>query len=130
MMCFANGNAVEIASTSSMRDPNCPQSVPWLARMAEDGSLTVLRIWQERSGFHYHYSIYQVECSRNLIFQRGSQMEQIFQGLIDRTRADPWPETQSIAHPATIRILRLASKAESVRVPLCSLRRSGAVARS
>jgi hypothetical protein len=42
---------------------------------------------QERSGFHYHYSIYQVECSRNLIFQRGSQMEQIFQGLIDRTRA-------------------------------------------
>ena len=42
---------------------------------------------QERSGFHYHYSIYQVECSRNLIFQRGSQMEQIFQGRIDRTRA-------------------------------------------
>jgi hypothetical protein len=42
---------------------------------------------QERSGFHYHYSIYQVECSRNLIFQRGSQMEQIFHGLIDRTRA-------------------------------------------
>jgi hypothetical protein len=42
---------------------------------------------QERSGFHYHYSIYPVECSRNLIFQRGSQMEQIFQGLIDRTRA-------------------------------------------
>jgi len=42
---------------------------------------------QERSGFHYQYSIYQVECSRNLIFKLGSQMEQIFQGLIDRTRA-------------------------------------------
>ena len=42
---------------------------------------------QERSGFRYQYSIYQVECSRNLIFKLGSQMEQIFQGLIDRTRA-------------------------------------------
>jgi hypothetical protein len=42
---------------------------------------------QKKSGFCYQYSVYQVECSRNLIFQRGGQMEQIFQGLIDRTRA-------------------------------------------
>jgi hypothetical protein len=42
---------------------------------------------QQRSGFHYHYSVYQVEYSRNLIFCNGGQMEEIFQGLIDRTRA-------------------------------------------
>ena len=42
---------------------------------------------QQRSGFHYTYSVYQVEYSRNLIFHLGGQMEQVFQGLIDRTRA-------------------------------------------
>ena len=42
---------------------------------------------QQRSGFRYAYSVYQVEYSRNLLFRRGGQMEQIFQGLIDRTRA-------------------------------------------
>jgi hypothetical protein len=42
---------------------------------------------QQRSGFRYQYSIYQVEYSRNLLFHVGGQMEQIFQGLIDRTRA-------------------------------------------
>jgi len=42
---------------------------------------------QERTGFHYAYSIYQVEYSRNLLFARGSQMEQVFQRMVDRTRA-------------------------------------------
>lgn len=42
---------------------------------------------QQRSRFRYQYSIYQVEYSRNLIFRRGGEMEEIFQGLIDRTRA-------------------------------------------
>lgn len=42
---------------------------------------------QQHSGFRYQYSVYQVEYSRNLIFHRGAQMEEIFQGLIDRTRA-------------------------------------------
>jgi hypothetical protein len=41
---------------------------------------------QQGSGFHYQYSVYQVEYSHNLMFQRGGQMEQLFQGLIDRTR--------------------------------------------
>ena len=41
---------------------------------------------QQHSGFRYHYSVYQVEYSRNLIFRSGGQMEEIFQGLIDRTR--------------------------------------------
>jgi hypothetical protein len=41
---------------------------------------------QKRTRFRYQYSIYQIEYSRNLIFRRGGQMEEIFQGLIDRTR--------------------------------------------
>ena len=42
---------------------------------------------QERTGFHYAYSVYQVEYSRNLLFHQGGQLEQVFQRLIDRTRA-------------------------------------------
>jgi hypothetical protein len=41
---------------------------------------------QEKTGFHYDYSVFQGEYSRNLLFQRGSEMERIFQGLVDRTR--------------------------------------------
>lgn len=42
---------------------------------------------QEKSNFHYQYSIYQEEYSRNLLFRRGSELEQVFQGTIDRTRS-------------------------------------------
>jgi hypothetical protein len=42
---------------------------------------------QKRSGFHYQYSIYQLELSRNLIFEVGAQMEQVFEALIERSRA-------------------------------------------
>jgi hypothetical protein len=41
----------------------------------------------KQSGFHYDYSVYQLEYSRNLIFEVGHQMDQVFQALIDRTRA-------------------------------------------
>jgi len=41
---------------------------------------------QKRSRFHYQYSNYQVEYSRNLIFEIGGQMDQVFQALIDRSR--------------------------------------------
>jgi hypothetical protein len=42
---------------------------------------------QEKSRFQYQYSVFQMEYSRNLLFRSGSQMEEIFQALIDRTRA-------------------------------------------
>jgi hypothetical protein len=42
---------------------------------------------QKRSGFRYHFSNYQMEYSRNLIFLVGGRMEQVFQALIDRSRA-------------------------------------------
>jgi hypothetical protein len=41
---------------------------------------------QKQSGFHYQYSTYQVEYSRNLIFEIGGHMDQVFQALIDRSR--------------------------------------------
>jgi hypothetical protein len=42
---------------------------------------------QERTGFHYSYSVYQVEYSRNLLFRSSAQMEDVFQRIADRTRA-------------------------------------------
>lgn len=42
---------------------------------------------QRRSGFGYAYSIYQVEYSRNLLFRSGAQMQQLFDQVVDRTRA-------------------------------------------
>src|SRR5262249_18082712 len=36
--------------------------------------------------FHYAYWCYQLEYSRNLLFKSGRQLDQVYQGLIDRTR--------------------------------------------
>jgi hypothetical protein len=41
---------------------------------------------QRLSRFHYQYLNYQIEYSRNLIFEVGGHMEQVFQALIDRSR--------------------------------------------
>ncbi len=41
---------------------------------------------QEKTNFRYKYSVYQTEYSRNLLFQAGGQMDQVFQALIDRHR--------------------------------------------
>ena len=41
---------------------------------------------QEGSGFRYRYSCYQLEYSRNLLFERGTVLDEVYQGLIDRTR--------------------------------------------
>ncbi|MGW8223842.1 MAG: hypothetical protein ACWGP1_16965 [Syntrophobacteria bacterium] len=41
---------------------------------------------QETSGFRYRYSCYQLEYSRNLLFVRGTLLDEVYQGLIDRTR--------------------------------------------
>jgi hypothetical protein len=42
---------------------------------------------QRCSYFHYNYSIYQVEYSRNLIFDSPRTMERLFDTVVDRTRA-------------------------------------------
>jgi hypothetical protein len=41
---------------------------------------------QQRTGFGYQYSIYQVEYSRNLLFRSGAQMDRVFDTVLDRTR--------------------------------------------
>jgi hypothetical protein len=38
---------------------------------------------QQRSSFHYQYSVFQIEYSRNLLLHSGRQMDEIFQALID-----------------------------------------------
>jgi predicted transcriptional regulator len=42
---------------------------------------------QEESGFYYQYSLYQAELSRNFLFHRGSQLDEIYQNIIDLTRS-------------------------------------------
>lgn len=42
---------------------------------------------QRATGFKYNYAVYQTELSRNLIFNRGRQMEQIFDSVIDHMRS-------------------------------------------
>ena len=41
---------------------------------------------QQRRGFVYDYSLYQVECSRNLVFASGAVMDRLFNTVVDRTR--------------------------------------------
>jgi hypothetical protein len=42
---------------------------------------------QQRSGFIYGFSVYQVEYSRNLIFADGATMQRVFDTVVDRTRS-------------------------------------------
>src|SRR5215471_3918016 len=42
---------------------------------------------RNRSRFQYQYSVFQLEFSRNLLFWRGTTMNEVFQKLVDRTRA-------------------------------------------
>src|SRR3974377_1554710 len=42
---------------------------------------------QKRSGFLYQYDNYQIEYSRNLVFEVGEHMDQVFKALNDRSRA-------------------------------------------
>jgi hypothetical protein len=56
----------------------------WLYSSALCFALT--REEQQRSGFQYQYSVFQLELSRNLLFARGGTMDEVYQKLIDRTR--------------------------------------------
>jgi hypothetical protein len=41
---------------------------------------------QKRSRFQYQYSFYQLENSRNLLFKRGTTLDEVYEKLLDRTR--------------------------------------------
>jgi hypothetical protein len=42
---------------------------------------------QKRTNFRYAVSLFQMEYSHNFLFERGRDLERMFQGLIDRTRS-------------------------------------------
>jgi hypothetical protein len=69
-----------------------PQTIGRLSQVCERWIYTTCLCFaldleeQKRSTFHYQYSNYQIEYSRNLIFELGGRMEQVFQALIDRSR--------------------------------------------
>jgi hypothetical protein len=90
--CFTEMS--DAAGLAQVADTLCsPYTVGRLIQVCERWSYSAClcfaldSVEQERSGFHYDYSIYQAEYSRNLLFTRGGTMEQVFQGLIDRTRS-------------------------------------------
>ncbi len=70
-----------------------PQTIGRLSQVCERWIYTTCLCFaldfeeQKRSRFQYQYSNYQIEYSRNLIFDLGGNMEQVFQALIDRSRA-------------------------------------------
>ncbi len=41
---------------------------------------------QQDTGIQYKFSVYQIEYSRNLLFRRGRQMDDVYQKIIDLTR--------------------------------------------
>jgi hypothetical protein len=41
---------------------------------------------QQDTGFRYKFSVYQIEYSRNLLFKKGRQMDNVYQKIIDLTR--------------------------------------------
>lgn len=43
---------------------------------------------QKQSGFHYRFSVFQTEYSRNLLFSRGREMDQVFNSVITHTRTE------------------------------------------
>ena len=69
-----------------------PQAIGRLSQVCERWIYTTCLCFaleleeQKRSGLRYQYSNYQVEYSRNLIFEIGGHMDQVFQALIDRSR--------------------------------------------
>ena len=89
--CFESGSDFE-ALDQLARGLRQPQGLGELAQVVDRWVYSAClcfgldRAAQERSQFHYSYSCYQLEYSRNLLFQNGRRMDQIYQGLIERTR--------------------------------------------
>ena len=90
--CFTQianpGALAQIADTLSRQE-----TVGRLAQVCERWIYSACLIFgldldeQAGSRFNYSYSVYQEECSRNLQFRIGGQMEAIFERMVDRTRS-------------------------------------------
>ncbi len=89
--CFVGGSDFMILSR--IADTLChPDTIGRFAEVCDRWAYTTCLCFaldteeQERSGFRYRYSCYQIEYSRNLLFKSGAVLDQVYQGLIDRTR--------------------------------------------
>ncbi len=90
--CFTTvSNAPELAKIADTMRAKC--AVGQLVQVSERWIYSACLCYalnideQERSGFRYHFSVYQAEYSRNLLFQHGHKMDKVFNGTIDRTRS-------------------------------------------
>jgi hypothetical protein len=90
--CFIEGSDFG-SITRLAQGLNCVPAIDRLRRVCERWIYSSALIFaltpeeQQRSGFIYQYSVFQLELSRNLLFLRGATMDEVYQKLIDRTRA-------------------------------------------
>jgi len=70
---------------------------------------------QRATRFRYEYSVYQAEYSRNFLFTRGRDMDQVFHAAIDRTRAPLHIRTVKTIFGYRRRPFRRGSKNKSPR---------------
>lgn len=88
--CFVGGDLPRLCQVATALDG--PQGLADLQRICERWVYSTCLCFglrmdeQQRSGFHYRYSCSQLEYSRNLHFKSGRQLDEVYQGLIDRTR--------------------------------------------
>src|SRR6202043_366919 len=74
---------------------------------------------RKRSGFNYQYSVFQLELSRNLLFRRGTTMDEVYQKLIERSRVP-----LALKQVKTIfgfRIARITRQSGDATGPRCSM---------
>jgi hypothetical protein len=89
--CFVGGTSME-ASSALARQLDGKQGLADLAVLIDRWVYSACLCFglpveaQRRSGFVYRDSCAQIEYSRNVLFKSGRQLDQIYPGLIERTR--------------------------------------------
>lgn len=90
--CFTKlGDAAALAQIAETLD--APRTIGQLRQVCERWLYSTCLYFalspeeQTQTHFQYQYAIYQLELSRNLLFHRGGQMEQLFESLVDRLRS-------------------------------------------
>lgn len=90
--CFIQGSDLSGVNTIATR-LLAPGAILGLAEVCERWLYSaclcfgLTREEQQRSGFHYQFSVYQIEYSRNLVFHSGRKLDGYYQPLIERL----WP---------------------------------------
>jgi hypothetical protein len=90
--CFVGGS--DFMTLNHIADTLCPKdAIGQLAKVCDRWAYSTCLCFaldtreQQQSRFHYQYTCYQIEYSRNLLFHRGTRLDSVYQGLIDRTRS-------------------------------------------